>query len=128
MRPALLLLPLVGLAACATPREACLADATSAARINAQLIAQTEANIARGFAVERGQRVVERRGICRGVTESGEEVRSRCDKVDVIPVRRPVAIDLEAERAKLASLIKRRSELASRTDAAVAQCQRLYPE
>lgn len=123
----LISLPAV-LVACATPQEQCLAQATRDARINAQLIAQTEANLARGYAVERRERVREVRTTCRGETESGEEVITRCEEVRVTPVRVPVAIDLNAERAKLTSLKQRRAEIASRTEAAVGQCRALYPE
>lgn len=122
------LIPILALAACATPREQCLGAATRDARINAQLIAQTEANIERGFAVRTEQRVRERNRLCRGTTESGERVVTRCEEVDVRRVRVPVAIDLNAERAKLASLKSERARLATRSEAAVAQCRALYPE
>ena len=128
MRPlALLALPLI-LTACASPQQQCLSAATREARINAQLIAQTEANLARGYAVQRTQRVREVNRICRGVTASGEPVATRCEDVRVTPVTVPVAIDLNAEAAKLESLKQRRAALAAGTDTAVAQCRRLYPE
>ena len=128
LRPLLLLsLPLI-LTACATPREQCLSEASREARINARLIAETQANIDRGFAVRREDRLREVRTTCRGETESGEAVITRCEEVRVTPVRVPVAIDLNAERAKLNSLMQRRAEIAARTDAAVAQCRTLYPE
>lgn len=128
MRPALFLIPLLGLAACATPQQQCLGAATRDARINAQLIAQTEANIERGFALRTEEQLRERNRLCRGETESGEAVVTRCETVDIRRVRVPVAIDLNAERAKLASLKQERARLATRTEAAVGQCRALYPE
>ena len=128
MRPVLFVLPLMALTACATPQEQCLGAASREARINAQLIAETQANITRGFGVRREQRVVEAPGFCRGRTETGEAVRVRCNEVDVRNVQVPVALDLDAERAKLDSLLAQRDAIAARTNAAVAQCRVLYPE
>lgn len=124
----LILFPVLALAACATPQEQCLSQATRDARINATLIAQTEANLARGFGLRTEERVRERTGFCRGETESGERVVTRCEKVDVRKVNVPVALDLAAERAKLRSLQQQQASLASRTQAATQQCRVLYPE
>lgn len=124
----LMILPALALTACATPREQCLAAATQDARINANLIAETEANINRGFALRTQERVRERRALCRGETETGERVLIRCEKVDVRRVRVPEAIDLNAERAKLRSLRQQQTQLAGRTVEATQQCQMLYPE
>ena len=128
MRLALTILPLAALAACATPREQCLSQATRDARINAALIAEVEGNISRGFGVEVEERVrrVPRR--CRGETESGEPVITECDDVRIDKVRKPVALDLNAERAKLRRLLAERDRIAARTGTAVSQCQALYPE
>ena len=128
MRHYLILVPALALAACATPQDQCLSQVTRDARINAQLIAQTEANIERGFALRREERVRERPGLCRGETESGEEVVTRCEKVQVTRVNVPVAIDLNAERAKLRSLKQQQATIAARTKAGVDQCRALYPE
>lgn len=124
----LMILPALALTACATPREQCLSAATRDARINAILIAETEANINRGFAVRIEERVRERRALCRGETEAGESVVTRCEKVDVRRVKVPEAIDLNAERAKLRSLRQQQAELTARTQTATQQCQALYPE
>ena len=123
----ILALPLA-LAACATPREQCLSDVTRDLRINESLIAQTEANIARGFALRREQRVREVTRTCRGRTETGEEVVTRCPDVIVDNVRVPEAIDLNAERAKLASLRQRNAALRQSVPAAQQRCVVLYPE
>lgn len=124
----LFILPFMALAACATPQEQCLSDATRDARVNARLIAETEANLARGFGVRVEERVRERNGFCRGETESGEQVVTRCEKVDVRKVQVPVALDLNAEQAKLRSLKQQQARLSERTRAATQQCRVLYPE
>ena len=123
---AVLALPLV-LTACATPREQCLASVSRDLAVNESLIAQTERTLERGFAVRREQRVQEVTRTCRGVTESGGEVRTRCPDVIVRDVAVPVAVDLNAERAKLASLRARNATLRSRTAAAQDRCLALHP-
>lgn len=128
MRPSLLVLPLLALAACATPREQCLGQATSEARINAALIAQTQGNIDRGFGLRTEERVREVNTVCKGRTESGEAVVTRCEEVKVSKVQVPVALDLNAERAKLNSLLQQRDRLSAATASRVSQCQALYPE
>ena len=125
--PAILILPVI-LAACATPREQCLSQVSRDLVINERLIAQTQATINRGFAVRQEQRVREVRSTCRGVTESGEEVRTRCDDVLVRNVNVPVAVDLNAERAKLASLRERNAVLKRSLPAAQQQCLARFPE
>ncbi len=122
MRLALSLASLAVLAACATPQERCLAGVDRDLGINAELIAQTQANLSRGFAVEERQSLRERNTFCRGTTESGEPVLTRCEKVDVRTRNVPVAIDLNAEREKLASLTERRDALMSGRAEAQAQC------
>ncbi len=128
MRLSILLLPVLALSACATPQEQCLGKVTRDARINASLITQTRANLERGFGLRTEDRVREVRSFCRGETESGESVVTRCEKVRVTKVQVPVALDLAAERAKLASLISQRDRLAVATADGVAQCRALYPE
>ncbi len=128
MRLSFLILPVLALTACATPREQCLSSVTRDARINASLIAQTEANLERGFGLRTEQRVRQVTRRCRGVTESGEAVVTRCERIRTRNVSVPVALDLNAERAKLASLIEQRDALARKTEAGVTQCRALYPE
>ena len=124
---AAIVLPIL-LTACATPREQCLSQVTQNLRINESLIRQTEANLARGFGVERRQQVREIDRVCRGVTESGEEVRTRCEDVIVRDVRVPVALDLRVEQAKLESLREQNVRLRAEAGAAQDRCVALYPE
>ena len=128
MRPALFILPLVLLAACATPREQCISQVTKDARIQSSLINEVRANIARGYALEQQQEIRTVRRTCVGRNEDGTTFTFRCEETDTVTVNVPVAIDLGAERAKLASLEKRYAETQAAANQAVAQCIALNPE
>lgn len=125
------LLPvLLLLAACGTPQEQCIANATRDARVVNDLIAQTQANIARGYALET---VVELKSDYVDCTplpteEDPTPKRDMCFKDVPTEVTRPVALDLNAERAKLASLRQTQAAQANQTQSVVTQCQALYPE
>lgn len=128
MRPALLLLLPVILTACATPREACIAEATQETRILDGLIAETRANLSRGFAVEEKQEVRTRRTFCTGRNDDGSTFRFRCEETDTVTREVPVAIDLNAERAKLTSLEQRQQQNLQNAQALVAGCEARFPE
>lgn len=128
MRPALLMIPVLALAACATPREACINDALRDVRINDSLIAQTRANLDRGYALEERQDVRTIRQTCRGTTAEGVSFRYRCDRVQTFTTDVPVAIDLNAEQAKLESLVQRQRDLRTVSEQAIAQCIATFPE
>jgi hypothetical protein len=110
------------LAACADPRARCEADAARDLRTIDQLIAETEANIARGFAIFRETDVRTTLQVC----VAGDLVQL-CSVNEPVARDRPVAIDRAAERRKLASLRERRAELQAPTRAALAQCAARFP-
>lgn len=126
MRATLLVIPVL-LTACATPREACIADVTREVRVLDGLIAETRANLSRGFAVERREEVVTRRTFCTGRNEDGTTFRFRCEETDTRTREIPVAIDLNAERAKLESLEQRQAQNRINAQAGIAQCQAQFP-
>ena len=128
MRPALIILPFVVLAACATPREQCIDDVTRDTRILNSLIDETRGNIARGYALEERQEVRTFRTSCVGRDDDGNEFTFGCDKTDTFTSTTPVAIDLNAERAKLASLEERFAQTQAASNQAVAQCIAVHPE
>ena len=128
MRPTLILLPLAVLAACATPREQCISDANQSTRVLSQLVAETEANLARGYALDTVQEVRTIRTTCQGRTEEGVTFTFPCEETQTFDRNVPVAIDLNAERAKLASLQERLSRQQAAANAAVSQCIATYPE
>lgn len=128
MRPALIILPVLALAACSTPRERCIGDATRDTRILSNLINGTEANIARGYALEEEQQVRTRTRFCRGENDDGSTFRFPCNETETFTTTRPVAIDLNAEQAKLNSLRSRFAQAQASSDQAVAQCIAIHPE
>ncbi len=128
MRAALLMLPLALLAACATPREQCINDATRDLRVLSLLIEETRANLARGYALEEQQVVRTISDTCTARNEDGEVFTFSCPKTRTFTRTIPVAIDLDAERAKLESLEERFLEMQAASNQAVAQCIALYPE
>ena len=127
MKHALLLLPLA-LAACATPREACINEASRNLKIIDQLIVETRANLERGYAVEEKTEVRTVRKMCSTELPTGETVKTPCSDVETRTVKVPVAVDLEEEAAKLASLTKRREAEAASVASAAQVCQATYPE
>lgn len=112
---------LAALASCATPEERCIARATKDLRIVSALIAETEANLARGYAIQTysDERLVMH--LCAGDDDRSEicwipETRTRT---------RPVAIDAAAERRKLADLRAKKEELDIVARREIAACRAL---
>ncbi|MCK0096573.1 hypothetical protein MWU60_13410 [Yoonia sp. F2084L] len=128
MRPAFILLPLVALAACATPREQCISDVTRDTKVLSHLINETRGNLARGYALDERQDVRTIRSRCRGRDEAGDVFTYRCDKTQTFNTTVPVAIDLNAEQAKLESLEERFAQSQANSNQAVAQCIAVHPE
>lgn len=125
----LILLALVLLAACGTPQEQCINRSTRDLRIIDKLIAETEANIERGYAYERTPVRENYWDYCpqRQLTGAPPVPMRLCLKERVIFVDRPKAIDLEEEARKLASLKAKRKELARIAEEAIALCKAEYP-
>ncbi len=135
IRPALLCLPLA-LMSCATPQERCISAATRELTVVNRLIAETQANIARGYSLE-------------------EVVISTptwvyCDQPVPVPLpdgsrtwvigagmclddytrttTRPRAIDPAQERRKLDGLITQQAILTKQAAPAIQQCRISYPQ
>jgi len=66
--------------------------------------------------------------ICESVLPDGTEIRTRCKQTEVRDVRVPVAIDLNAKRAKLQSLEERQRQMQINSEAARQQCLAANPE
>lgn len=128
MRAPLIVLPLVIMAACATPREECIDQVTRDTKVLSSLINETRGNLARGYALEERQEVRTVRGTCRGRNEDDTIFTFRCDETDTVTKRVPVAIDLNAERAKLVSLEERFAQTQTASNQAVLQCIASNPE
>jgi hypothetical protein len=128
MRNLLILLPLLGLAACISPRDACIAQASRDLSVVTQLITQTESNIARGFGLDQRQEVRSVPRICYRERPDGTVDSEICEDTYVRNVSVPVTIDLDQERRKLRQLKEQRTRLAHSTQAAIQQCMATYPE
>ena len=121
---------LLALAGCGTPQQQCINSVTRDMRVVDRLIAEAEGNLARGYAFAS---VVEVRPVFVDCTpkptaETPDPRPRQCLKNEERTVSRPVAIDLNAEAAKLASLKAKRTQQASAAAPAIAACQRQYPE
>lgn len=114
----------VFLAACGTPQEQCIRIESRELIVLDRLIAETRANLARGYALE-------------NVTRQ-ELVWMRCDVPpgapprmchEFVPVERqePRAIDPTAERRKLAGLESKRREVETTLAPKIAACKARYP-
>lgn len=123
-----MLLPLIALAACASPREQCIAGANRPVATLDGLIAETRGNISRGFGLVEVQDVRVLRRSCEGTNEDGSTFRFPCEETETFTRREPVALDMNEERAKLAQLEERRAQSARAAAAQVQQCIAVHPE
>jgi hypothetical protein len=130
MKHAAIMVVLLGLAACGTPQEQCINGLTRDLRVVDRLIAEIEGNLARGYAFETV--VVSRPAFVdctpRPTAEDPKPKPRQCMGEEDRTVSRPLAIDLNEEAAKLASLKTKRSQLAANASSGIAACQRQYPE
>ena len=129
------ILALAALAACGTPQEQCIAKNTRDLRVLDRLITETEGNLARGYAFVDVETTHTRWVRCEAPsietlpdgTVRHDPGRMCLDDVTMTE-RRAAAIDLGAEKAKLASMQKKRGELAKASVSVIAACKRAYPE
>jgi hypothetical protein len=123
------------LAGCGTPQERCIASVTRDLRIVDRLIADSQANLARGYALVNQTVYVTTWDYCSGPVLVQPNVGGppvlipgqMCLDDQARTVRRPVAIDPAAEKRKLAGLQDQRKKLVARAEPAIAQCQASYP-
>ena len=128
-----ILLPaLLILVACGTPQEQCINRNTRDLRTMQSLVDETQANLARGYAIEEYTVWVPVWQICdvQPATDPAQPAPPPryCFDDEPQTQTRPKAIDLNAERAKLESLLQRRDELARAAQPVIAQCKAQYPE
>jgi hypothetical protein len=120
------------LAACGTPQEQCINRETRDLRVVNRLIAETQGNLARGYAFEEYTVYTTDFVPCGYLPDDGNpatrrEIRFCRDRVPETE-RRPVAIDLAAEQRKLDSLLAKRRDLEGRAAQVVEACKAAYPE
>ena len=124
MRKLFIIVGLLTLTACATPQQSCVSQARGELSALTRQIKVAEGNIARGYALHKDW--VER--IYVGVCTDSEGAEYPCEKTDREWVETPVAIDVREERRKVAGLKQRIGAVRAQAEAAVAQCQAVYPE
>ncbi|MBN8631802.1 MAG: hypothetical protein J0L76_13195 [Rhodobacterales bacterium] len=123
-------LTLATLAACGTPQEQCISRNTRDLRTVDRLIAESEGNLKRGYAIETVTVYEDYWTHCPGRPRAdGQPVPPRlCLDERPVTERRPKAIDLYAEARKLDSLKAKRKLLSREAEAVIAQCKATYPE
>ena len=138
MRISFSILPLCfALVACGTPQEQCIARETRDLRVVDKLIAETEGNLARGYAFEkitisrtvwvRCEPLVARPPV-EGAPVPPPAAPRLCLDDEEETITRPKAIDLAAEQSKLSGLKAKRKQLDAAANRSIAACQKAYPE
>lgn len=132
MSRALILLPLIALAACGTPQERCINNATSDTRTLQNLLAQVNGNLARGYSYETYEVSDMRWERCGFNTFQGADgriiQRPRMCLEDYTTTRqRPVPIDPAIETRMRDNLMDKINAQRPQMDAAIAACRAAYP-
>ena len=122
------LAPALLLAACATPREACLNDADRELRAIDRDRARIETDLARGYAVvvTTDERLV--RTTCPVTDDDGDVVFVPCTERETIRDETPIPIDAAEARRRLAELRAARPGAAARAERARGVCIATHPE
>lgn len=118
------------LAACGTPQEQCIQRNTRDLRTVDRLIAETQGNIDRGYALEEVTILQTLPGFCHAPYPPGPPLTEPvpCLIDHHVIIERAKAIDLAEEAKKLESLMAKRAELAKAAEPVIAQCKAEYPE
>ncbi|MDZ4085625.1 MAG: hypothetical protein U1E69_02370 [Tabrizicola sp.] len=127
----LVLLTFATLAACGTPQEQCITRNTRDLRTVDRLIAESEGNLARGYAFETVTVYEDYWAYCpQAPVAEGEPAPPPrlCRDERPVTEKRPKAIDLNEEARTLASLKEKRASLARQAEKVIAACKAQYPE
>ena len=132
IRKLALLLPLSLLAACGTPQENCIRGNTREYRALSRLLAETEANLARGYAWKEREVMRTELGFCRRPMRDRHGdivyVESSCWRDVVDTERYRVPIDPAAERRSRDYLAEKLKVETARAENVVQACKAAYPE
>lgn len=121
---------LVLLAACATPQEQCILNATAEYRQVNQLVAQVEGNLARGYAIREDFVEFPVMVACMAPGWVGDGAWMQggmCMDTATRVVETAIPIDPDIERRKLANLKSKQAQLARTAEPAIAACREAYP-
>jgi len=126
----IVILALLVLTGCATPQERCINAATRDMRVVDQLIAESKATLARGYALE--SQIIYRTDFedCTPrATADYPNPPPRMCMVDVPQtVTKPKAVDLGAEQAKLAALETKYAAQSAGSAQIIDQCRVQFPK
>lgn len=128
MRTPFILIPLMAIAACSSPREQCISGANRPVATLDRLIATTQGNIDRGFGLAEVQDVRVLRSTCEGTNEDGSTFRFPCEETETFTRQVPVTLNIAEERLKLAQLQESRAEAQRTAEARIQQCVAIHPE
>ncbi|NNK78320.1 MAG: hypothetical protein HKP40_06370 [Litoreibacter sp.] len=115
------------LAGCGDPRTKCIKDASRDLSVIQELIADTEATIARGYAIQTETRTVVYTDFCFGSHRYNRGSFQFCNRAQPVVSKKPVAVDLDEERRKLRSLRQKEEELRRRAALDVQKCELAHP-
>ncbi|KGJ07869.1 hypothetical protein EQ718_11540 [Paracoccus versutus] len=128
----LALMPVLVVASCGTPQEQCISRNTREYRTVSNLLAEVEANLARGYAWEERTVMRTQWEDCRYVwvdKDGNRRLGYRPCLRDVADTERyRVPIDPAAETRKRDNLLARKQALMPAARAAVDACKAAYPE
>lgn len=112
------------LSACATPQQQCIATASAETRALQAQIKETQATIARGYAVHEQSVPYTSTNIC----YDGKKQRYLCPRTEFRRIETPVSVDIAAEKAKLAQLKTRFSKAQPKALSGIETCKKAHPE
>ncbi|WP_371169958.1 hypothetical protein [Aliiroseovarius sp. 2305UL8-7] len=115
---------LVGLSACATPQQRCVASASADARGLLAEIREKEATIERGYALFKQTKPYRTSQIC----YTKEKKAYLCWQTRFREVETPVTVDIPNQKAQLASMKARFGPLQRKAVAGIKACRKAYPE
>lgn len=118
------LMTLLLIAACATPQQKCISQASLTLRKAERKAAKIEQDLARGYAIHRETVLVPTVEIC--TDAKGKSYQ--CIDHDHRTIRTPVAIDADLEKSKLAALRKLIRSERPKVAAATKACAIQFPE
>jgi hypothetical protein len=123
MRYILIGASLLSLAACATPRQQCEYEATKQHQALLRVIAQTEGNIARGYAIHRQSVPYTYTKTC----YSGA-ISYACPATGYRTQETPVSINISEERRLLRAAVSKAKASEKNAMVALKQCANQFPE
>lgn len=128
MRIAFVTLPLLALAACATPREACISQGTRDLRSVERQLAQSELALSRGWVTETRERFGWIEETCEGVDDAGEPYTYECREPGWVEAEVRVPVNRQAEQARRDALAAQRDALLRQAQPLIAACTAAHPE